>query len=242
MNIPVHSRLRMRTVAVGLVVLTAGGCGGTAGGEKPAAGAPSSTAPAVKVLNGTQLNHLLLPAKAMPKGFTIDPSGTQNSGSDLTPRTDEPVPASKLCGTFLETAWIRVAGIGQAAFAQNQYVGPDGNGQIAQEIDSFHGEDAEKAMAQVKKALANCASFTSTSDGATARVKMVSSKLPGVGDEAVKVIQSSPDWQGGETLVAARTGNVVVTAFYNSVGADKGSAVVKMTKTIVDGVESRTAS
>jgi hypothetical protein len=244
MNTPVNNRLRVGAVAVvaGLAVLTAGGCGGTAGSENSGASASTAPTPTVKVLNGTELNHLLLPAKAMPKGFTIEPDGTRNSGADLTPRSDEPVAASKLCETFLETAWIRVAGIGEAAFAQNDYVGPDQNGQFAQEIDSYHGEDAKKAMSQVKKAFAHCATFTSKSDGMTAKIKMVSSKLPGVGDEAVKVVQSSPAWQGGTTLVAARTGNVVVTTFYNSSGADMGAAVVKMTETIVKNVEKQTAA
>jgi hypothetical protein len=230
--------LRMGAIlaAAGLVVLAVGGCGGTAGSEKPAK--PSAKAPAPKVLTGTELNVMLLPADAMPKGFKLNSDGARNSGDTLTEGSTDTVARSKVCGILLQTAWIRASGIEGAAFAQNDYAGPGQGGQFAQEIDTFHGDNAEKVMSALRKAFGQCASFTDKSDGMTAKVKVVRSSVPGMGDEAIKAVETSPAWQGGTTLVAARVGNAVVTTLYNSSGKDKGAAGVKMTKTIVESVQS----
>ncbi|GAA4563106.1 hypothetical protein [Planotetraspora kaengkrachanensis] len=221
--------------AAGLVVLAAGGCGGSAGTETPAK-APVE-APAPKVLTGTELNPMLLSADAMPKGFKLNSDGARNSGDTLTEGSTDTVPRDKVCGILLQTAWIRASGIEGAGFAQNDYLGPGQTGQFAQEIDTFKGEDAKKVMAALKKAFGQCASFTDKSDGTTATVKLVRSTVPGVGDEAVKAVQTSPAWQGGATLVAARVGNTVVTTLYSSSGKDKGAGGVKLTKAIVENVQ-----
>ncbi|GAA4579432.1 hypothetical protein GCM10023194_05070 [Planotetraspora phitsanulokensis] len=230
--------LRMGAIlaAAGLVVLATGGCGGTAGSENPVK-TPAAAAQDPKVLTGGELNAMLLSADAMPKGFKINADGTRDSGDVLAEGSTSTVPRDKLCGILLQTAWIRAAGIDGAAFAQNDYLGPGRAGQFAQEIDTFQGDNAEKVMAALKKAFGQCASFIDKSDGTTAQVKLVRSAVPGVGDEAIKAVQTSPAWQGGTTLVAARVGNAVVTTLYSSSGKDKGAAGVKMTKAIVENVQ-----
>ncbi|GII31101.1 hypothetical protein [Planotetraspora mira] len=229
-------RMGALLAAAGLVVLAAGGCGGTAGSENPAT--PPAKAPVEKVLTGTELNAMLLAADAMPKGFKLNSDGARNSGDILTEDSTSTVPRSKVCGILLQTAWIRASGIEGAGFAQNDYTGPGQSGQFAQEIDTFHGDNAKKVMSALRKAFGSCASFTDKSDGMTAKVKIVRTAVPGMGDEAIKAVETSPAWQGGTTLVAARVGNAVVTTLYNSSGKDKGAAGVKMTKAIVEGVES----
>jgi hypothetical protein len=233
-------RLRMgATLGVAsLIVFAATGCGGgaTTHGSAGSNAAPSpSTA---KVLKGIKLRSLLLPASAMPKGFQLNPDGVRNTGDAVAPPSTTTVAPGKVCGMFQQTSWTRVAGIGSATFAQNDYGDADHTSQFAQEIETYHGDDAQKVMSGLRKAFAHCASFTDTSNGMRIKVKLVRSALPGAGDEGIKAVQTSSAWQGGMTYVAVRVGNSVVTAFYTSSHADKGAAAVNMAKRIAQNVQS----
>ncbi|MFD0327953.1 hypothetical protein ACFQZC_06180 [Streptacidiphilus monticola] len=42
-------------------------------------------------------------------------------------------------------------------------------------------------------------------------LKLTQKTLPGLGDDAVEAVITSPDFDGGDTLVAVRVGKVVVT-------------------------------
>jgi hypothetical protein len=53
--------------------------------------------------------------------------------------------------------------------------------------------------------------------------------LPGVGDQAMKAVISSPELDGGTTLVAVRVGNLVATTLYNDQNTT-GSAGVALTE------------
>ncbi|MFF9643634.1 hypothetical protein [Kitasatospora aureofaciens] len=61
--------------------------------------------------------------------------------------------------------------------------------------------------------------------------------LPGVGDEALQAVITSPEWTGGSTLVAARVGKVVV-ATYDNEQSKTGTAGVALTKTLVKNAAS----
>jgi hypothetical protein len=240
MNTFADHRLRMGAAlgVAGLVVFAAAGCGGDATTPASAGSEAAPSTSTAKVLKGAKLRTLLLPAGAMPKGFQLSPDGVRNTGDAVAPPSRTAVAPGKVCGMLQQTSWTRVSGIDSATFAQNDFVDAGHTNQFAQEIESYHGDDAQKVMSGLRKAFAHCASFTDTSDGMRIKVKLVRSALPGAGDEGIKAVQTSPAWQGGMTYVAIRVGNSVVTAFYSSSHADKGAAAVKMAKKIAQNVRS----
>lgn len=206
-------------------------------GSSPAAKTSAPADPNAGLLTGRKLKTLLLPASSMPRGFKESPDGAVNTGDTFTPPSSGPVPAGSACNMLTSTSWIRAAGIGSASFAQNDYA--DGStGQFAQEIDDFRGAGARAVMSRLNTVFRGCAAFKGKSDQGTFPVKLRTSPLPGVGDEAFKAVMTSSAWQGGETMVAARVGNSVVTTFYSSSGSDNGAAVVPMTKRLVENLKS----
>lgn len=240
MNTSADHRLRMGAAlgVTGLIVLAATGCGADATTHSSAGSNASPASTTAKVLTGTKLKSLLLPAGAMPKGFRLNADGVRDTGNADMPSSSAAVPPGKVCGMFEQTSWIRTSGIDSAAFAQNDFGDAGHTNQFAQEIDAYHGGDARAAMSGLRKAFAGCAAFTDKSGGTTAKVKLVSSALPGAGDGGIKAVATSPVWQGGTTLVAIRVGSAVVTAFYSSSHPDKGAAAVRMAKTIAKNVQS----
>jgi hypothetical protein len=225
--------MKIKVLAAGLVVLTTAGCFKPSPAED-ASGSPKPSAP--NLLKGSKLNTLLLPASAMPKGFHISAEGARNSAEAVAPASKEPLPPGKVCEVFTQTAWIRAGGVANATFAQNDYVDAGRTNQVAQELDGFHGDDAQAAMAGLRKSLAGCAHYTQKSNGMVAKVKIVHSALKNTGDEAIKAVETSPVWEGGMTLVAVRVGTTVITVFYSSSHADKGAAAVKMARQLADNV------
>jgi hypothetical protein len=224
----------------GLIALTASGCGTSTAtgvsGSPSESGAAKSGAAKENLLLGAKLNSLLLPASAMPKGFTISADDARNTGKSVGPRVSHPVAPGKVCEMLREISWIDAAGVGAATFAQNDYVDAGQTSQVAQEIDGFHGTDAQTAMTHLRKVLAGCTSFVEKSDGMTAKIKLVKSTLPGVGDEGVKAVMTSPTYQGGMTVAAIRVGTTIVTVLYSSTH-DKGGAAVKMAEKIAENVQ-----
>ena len=228
-------RLGCAIAVTGLVALTATACGGGSGGSGTGSGTASAKP---KILTGTRLAGLLLPAADMPKGFALDPDATRNSMDAIEDRSTAPVPADKVCEMFVQTSSISAAGIGSATFAQSDYADHGHTQEIAQEIDFFHPGDAQKVMAELRKALARCASFTYKQSGMTVKTKIVTTAIPGVADDGLKAVSTSPIFQGGGTLAAIRTGDAVVTVLYSSRHSDKGTAAVTWAKRIADGVRS----
>ncbi len=225
--------------ALGVAVLAlAAGC--TAGTAGHTAGGGSRSAPGRTTLTGTRLNAMLLPASAMPAGLHMETDTARNTGEGVMPPSSAPIEPGKLCGTLLQTSWIRAAGIGSATFAQNDYVDAGHINEFAQEIDVFHQGEAPRVMAGLRKAFNRCRSFTNRSGGMVAKVRLVPATLQGSGDEAVKATVTSPAWAGGMTLVAIRQGDAVVTASYSSSHHDKGAAAVTMARTIADKVGAAT--
>lgn len=199
----------------------------TSGSASTSASASArASSPAQALPDGTQLESALLSASAMPAGFKLDTSGERNTGSEMPADSSAPVPASQLCDALTATSWIRVAGIQTSAFAQNDYVNSAKTAEIAQEADTFTGDDAQRAMTAIWQVFGKCSTFTQTSGGTTATYTTTRKQLPGVGDDAIEAVQTSPAYYGGTTLVAIRVGNVIVTTMDSSPGSDNGSAAV----------------
>ncbi|MGW2252188.1 hypothetical protein ACWCXH_18590 [Kitasatospora sp. NPDC001660] len=222
---------------------TAAAPSASAGVASPA-GVASSTAPAPvpaagtdALPNGNKLNAVLLPATALPQKLKLDPSGTKSTGNGFNPPVSpSAVPASKACNMLNGTGWINAAGITAASFAQNNYT-DDSQDMFAQELDAYRGNDAQTVMANLKKALTACHTYTVVQNGQNYTATVTLQSLPGVGDEALQAVITSPDWTGGSTLVAARVGSVVVTTYDND-QSNTGTAGVALTKALVKNAAS----
>ena len=162
----------------------------------------------------------------MPNGYTVNPSMTRNTGSQLPSDTAQPIPASQVCQAFMQTAYIRAAGIAVGDFAQSDYLSADQSQEIAEEIDIFTGSDAQKAMTTLWREFGKCSSFSYQSNGTTVSSTLMRSRLPGEGHDAIKAVIVSPVFKGGETLVAIRMGSQIITTLDSSSGADLGSPAI----------------
>ncbi|MER8009304.1 hypothetical protein [Streptomyces sp. NPDC094149] len=173
---------------------------------------------------GTELKKALAPASAFPAGFTLEADGASDSGGQfLSPsarKTGKPD-----CTKLEATAWLQVTGYeGGVSFAQDDYVNQDKTEEMAQEIDEFQGSTAGAVMKQLQSVAAVCATFTDTD--AHAKVKVAGAATSGLGDEAYTMTLTSGAWENGTTLVAARSGNAVVTVL-STAGSDNGAATAK---------------
>ena len=187
--------------------------------------AAQATTPSPAALSGPQLTRILLPASAIPKGYTVG-SATRNTGSQLPSDSAQPMPASQVCQAFTQTSYIRTAGIATNDWAQADYVNAANNREIFEEADVFTGTDAQKAMTALWQQLGKCSSFTYPSNGTTASNTLTRSRLPGDGSDAMKAVIVSPLFQGGQTLVAIRVGSQIITTLDSSPDQDLGSPAV----------------
>lgn len=201
----------------------------TASAASPAASSPSPAAR--KALDAKTLNSVLLPASDMPKGFTVYPQGTRYDGVALPEDTPSPVPGSQLCAILAQTAWIRAAGINTQDFAQSDYLNSGRTEEVAEEVDAFQGTDAQQAMTALWNAFGRCKSFTQSANGPTTTTYLSRSRIGGQQD-GIKAVELSPEYQGGETLVAIRVGYAIVTVLDSSTGSDNGSAALTMAERI----------
>ncbi|MEU2059864.1 hypothetical protein [Streptomyces sp. NPDC013455] len=180
--------------------------------------------PNAGLLTGTQLKKALAPASAFPAGFTLQADGASDSGGDFLAPSSRKT-AKPDCTRLEGTAWLQVTGYeGGVSFAQDDYINQDKTEEVAQEIDAFQGDTAKTVMKQLRSVAAECATFTDTDTHA--KVKVTGKSTSGLGDEAYTMTLTSGAWETGTTLIAARTGNTVVTVL-STAGADDGAAVAK---------------
>jgi hypothetical protein len=220
-------RFGLAAAATSLIAGCSAASSSSAASSPPSAPATTpSASPSAAALSGPQLSGILLPASSMPNGYKVDASTTRNTGSQLPSDTAQPIPASQVCQTFAQTAFIRAAGIATGDFAQSDYINADQSQEIAEEIDIFTGTDAQKAMTTLWQEFGKCSSFSYQSNGTTVSDTLTRSRLPGEGDEAIKAVIVSPAFDGGETIVAIRMGSQVITTLDSSSGKDLGSPAV----------------
>lgn len=196
---------------------------------------PAPNAGTAGLPNGDKLSAMLLPADAVPHGLRLDPAGTKSTGNGFNPPgSPEAIPADKVCDRFKTTGWIDVTGLGSASFAQNDYM-DDSQNLFGQEIDAFRGNDAQTAMASLNKILTGCHTFKTDMNGQKLPSTVKLEALPGVGDEAIQAVITSPDLEGGVTVVAARVGSMVVTTMFGDQHTT-GTAAVAAAKALVKNV------
>jgi hypothetical protein len=196
---------------------------GAATASASTAATPSATASTA--LSGPQLAGVLLPVSSMPKGYEAG-SATRNSGGELPSDSAQPLAASQVCAAFTQSAYIRAAGINTGDWAEGDYVSANQAQEVFEEIDIFTGTDAQQAMTTLWQEFGQCSSFSYESDGTNAPSKLTRTQLSGVGDGAIKAVIVSPVFDGGETLVAIRTGTQIITTLDSSSGTDLGSSAL----------------
>ncbi|MFD8915079.1 hypothetical protein [Streptomyces sp. NPDC059575] len=202
---------------------------GTAASAKPA-GAAKAKDPNAGLLNGTRLKEALAPASAFPSGMTLEADGAADSGADFVSPSARKA-AKPDCAGLETTSWIQITGYkGGVSFAQNDYANSEKTESVAQEIDAFQGTTAQDVMKQLRSVATECATFTDTDAHAT--VKVAGASTAGLGDEAYTMTLTSGTWQNGQTLIAARSGNSVVTVL-STAGTDNGAASAKKVTTTI---------
>jgi hypothetical protein len=208
---------------------SAGAASATPAGDSAAT--PSASAPPT----GKKLNSLLLPASALPKGFSIDSASTVNTGDGYNPASSpSAVSASKACDAIQGTGWITSTGLSAPSFAQDDYT-DSAQDLFGQEVDGYQGSDAKAAMTALRKVFTECANSKIKQNGTAYSARTTHKNLTGLGDDAVEAVTTSPDLTGALTLIAVRVGNLVVTTIYND-QKETGSADLVLTRRLVANV------
>lgn len=220
--------LAVAALPLALSACSSGSSSDTGASAKPA----KEQNPNAGLLTGTQLKKVLAPASAFPSGFTRVADGASDSGSQfLSPSSRKT--AKPDCTRLEGTAWIQVTGFeGGVSFAQDDYVNQGKTEEITQEIDEFQGTTAKTVMKELQSVATECATFTDTDTHA--KVKVMGRSTAGLGDEAYTMTLTSGAWETGTTLVAARSGNTVITVL-STAGSDNGAATAKKLTTRVVG-------
>ncbi|MFJ3642453.1 hypothetical protein ACIPRD_22180 [Streptomyces sp. NPDC090108] len=227
-----------KTLAVAALPLALAACStGTDSSAKPEKAAKAAD-PNAGLLTGTQLKAAL-PKSVTPASLLPVKGGSPDSGDDFMDQSPRSTAKPK-CSDFESNAWPSLSGYqGGVSFAQGDFVNKAQTEEIADEIDAFQGETAKSVMKGIRDAVAACPTFTDTD--AHAQVKAEGHAAPGLGDEAYTIRLTSPRFENGSTLVAARVGNSVATVM-STAGNDDGAATAGAVIThIVDALKAKAA-
>lgn len=228
-----------RLVLAGTAALAVAGCVSIPARPGPvmqATGPAPPPAPPPVILTGSRLRSLLLPASFMPARLRPDRAGARDSGTAVVSDTSTPPPPGRVCALLTRASWLLAAGISGAAFAENRYTNAAHTAQIGQEIDAFQAADASQVMHRLWLAFHHCASFTGRYARRAVTVSGRRERLAGLGDAAIMMVLTSPAYRGGETLVAVRAGNNVITCFDSSPGKDLGAPAVALARDLTSRV------
>ncbi|MEU3914718.1 hypothetical protein [Streptomyces sp. NPDC029721] len=203
---------------------------------KAADAAPAVDGPNKGLLTGTQLKAALAPASFFASGYTADPADARDTGAAYRAPATAEVPTPD-CTKLGGTAWTEITGITGVSFAQNAYVNKNTSEEYAQEIDVYQGTTATTVLGALGMLSKACPTYSDEPTHST--VTVTEKPLAGVGDGAWAITETSPAWQGGTTLVAARVGHSVVTVLVSS-STDKGLAgATKLTNQLVSNLKGK---
>ncbi|WP_328555120.1 MULTISPECIES: hypothetical protein [unclassified Streptomyces] len=217
------SRAAKALLAAAVLPLALTACSSASGTSSSSATADKPKDPNAGLLTGAQLKKALAPASFFAAGFAVDPKGARDSGTTYIAPSSSPA-AKPDCVLLGGTGWISITGDTGVSFAQNDYVSKNTSEDIAQEIDTYRGTTAETVLANLKKAVASCATYPD-SDTHT-KVKVTGADTSGLGDAAYTITLTDSAWQNGSTLIAVRSGTDLVTVMSTD-GKDNGAATGK---------------
>ncbi|MFC9326107.1 hypothetical protein [Kitasatospora sp. NPDC057015] len=200
------------------------------------AAAPAAADPNAGLLTGTQLKAVLAPASAFAAGFALDTTSARDTGDtyQLPAVTEVPTPD---CVRLGGTSWTEITGIAGVSFAENAYIDKNASAESAQEIDVYRDTTAKTVIGALGKLSLACPSYTDAQT--SSKVTVAEKPLPGVGDEAYVITETSPAWKGGTTLVAARVGTAVVTVLASSGTGAATDTATKLAGQIAAGLKGK---
>ncbi|WUH89823.1 hypothetical protein OG900_06610 [Streptomyces sp. NBC_00433] len=169
----------------------------------PASSAPVSSAPVAKTLSAAELKGALLTAKDLPTGYT---ARAPESVGDLRGQIVTVTPA--VCWPIPEAIF---GGRGKSAIFQNYSQTANPAVVLNLYLAAYESGDAEKAMDDLKAAIAACPNFTITGkDGSVGKTGVKSLTSAPLGDDAV-MFEFTP--AGGEVyrIVPIRVGATLAT-------------------------------
>ena len=207
--------------------------GGSAGSSSHAA-TTAAADPDAGLPTGMQLKADLL-STGLPSGYTLDSSGSVDTGSDYQAPSDSQPTGGTGCSNLGATGWVDLAGHGSVSFAENDYVDKDTSEEFAQEIDAFQGTTAQDVMTALAGITAKCATYKDSSTSSTVKVSVATSTSPE--DGSVVITLSDSAWEGTTTLEAVRIGHSVVTVLCST---NSGSAA--MAKSTATQIAARVAA
>ncbi|WP_152627127.1 hypothetical protein [Streptacidiphilus melanogenes] len=202
--------------ALALTACSSAGGTATAGTAAPAAATSSPTAtadPDAGLPDGTKMTGWLLPASAVPT-LKADSQAAENSADTYVKPTDTTIPRAKACDQLGATNWMEAGGIGPSSTAGDDFADEYGN-EYYQQLNAYRTTRAAQEFAALTKVFAECKAFPAKVAGNSYTMHLKTRTLTGLGDEAVEAVMSSPDIQGGTTLVVIRSGKILVTTMYD---------------------------
>lgn len=195
-------------------------------GQQP--GSSATARPEASPLTGTQLAAALVPASWFPAGFTVDPTGSVNTGG--TYQQPSSADSAHGCTKLDGTAWIQLADTGSVSFAQNDYINRSTSEQYAQEIDVYPGTSAQRVMTRLRRLARTCPAFPDAQTSSTVTVTL--RKGPALGDDSLIFGLKSPRWQGGTALEAVRVKTAVITVLYSAASGTGTAQATRLAATI----------
>ncbi len=225
---PQHLRRTLLTALCATAVVGLAACSSSS----TSTAVTTATTPTAKadagLQTGAKLEAMLLPASAVPSSLKLNAPDSRQTGTTFSEPSAAPVSKTQACNDLSENIWVGAAGIGSGSFAQNDYTDSYGD-MFAQEVDAFRGNNATTVMANLEHVFTECKAYPFSQSGTTYTEHLSWKALPGVGDQAMQAVITSPSFNGGTTLVAVRVGNLVATTLYNDQNTT-GSAGVALTE------------
>lgn len=197
-----------------------------------------------RVLSAGELTAALLPAEALPPGFSQDeddPAGTAELGDGAgSPNATAPSQVGTStppeCGRLLDPVAGLVPGV--AAQAERSFTGADAFTSVTQDAASYPPGGATAALGAFRAAAAQCATFTGT-DADGVRSDYTVGGLPevaGAGDASsvLRLVGTSEGVQAVFDVVVAVTGSAVVQVIASGLNPLDATALTATAGAAVD--------
>jgi hypothetical protein len=173
----------------------------------------------------------MVPAAKLGKDFVIN-TKAGNSLGDGTGSSDVADVTQADCSKMLHSSWSVNLGTSNGEAIQ-QYKTSDR--EVTEIFDHFDSVDAAQAFTENVSKLATFCAGRVTDPDTQEKVTFTTHAVTGLGDEAYAITVGAPTWTSGDTLEAARVGNVVASVFALSlVDNDTGAGLA--TTTLTDAV------
>lgn len=198
---------------------------------------PLPTVTGGRVLSPDQLTAALLPAEALPAGFSQDDdAGTPPAGQHSEAPSQVGTSTPPVCGQLLDPVAGLVPGV--AAQSERSFTGPDAFTSVTQDAATYPTGGAVATLGEVRSAAAQCATFSGTdADGVKGDYTLGAPPgVSGAGDAsiALRLVGRSEGVQAVFDVVVAVAGTVVVQVIASGLTPLDPGALTSAIGTAVD--------